>query len=547
MRDVIRDKYPKTVLGNEIIKNVNIIARSSRNALLLKEPDAVAKEVETVKQSSAKSEAAFTKLDSLVSDPKGRELVDVILTARKAYNASRDEVMRLALAGAKDEAVVALIKDLRPLQMRYFTSIEALIDFETQLMLTAADNAEESYKAARLMVFVLSGFGIFFASFVGYWVTRSITVPLSQAVEVAETVAAGNLTSQFDTSSKDETGQLLRALRAMNDNLHNIVSEVRIGTDSIESNSAQIARGNLDLSNRTEEQASSLEQTATSMEQLTATVKQNADNARQANDYAVSACAVAVEGGSVVDEVVGTMAAINDSAKKIVDIISVIDGIAFQTNILALNAAVEAARAGEQGRGFAVVASEVRTLAQRSASAAKEIKSLINDSVEKVDFGSSLVEKAGHTMHEIVVSVKRVTDVVSEISSASHEQSSGIEKINVAISQMDETTQQNAALVEQAAAAAQSLQDQANKLSRIVSVFNIGQPQHVQQVANTTNTSPSKSRVSTKSVKTAGAKSAHAVPEKNISPTPQGLKNNASAPRLPVTAGGKEGDDWEQF
>jgi methyl-accepting chemotaxis protein len=262
-----------------------------------------------------------------------------------------------------------------------------------------------------------------------------------------------------------------------------IVGEVRQGTDTIATASGQIAAGNMDLSSRTEEQASSLEETAASMEELTSTVKQNADNARQANQLAVSASSVAVRGGSVVNQVVGTMGSINASSRKIVDIIGVIDGIAFQTNILALNAAVEAARAGEQGRGFAVVAAEVRNLAQRSAAAAKEIKTLIGDSVEKVEEGSKQVAEAGKTMDEIVDSVKRVTDIMAEIQAASQEQTQGIEQINQAITQMDQVTQQNAALVEEAAAAAQSLQEQASGLSQVVSVFKLGQEQQHQQLS----------------------------------------------------------------
>ncbi|THA43264.1 methyl-accepting chemotaxis protein, partial [Streptomyces sp. A1136] len=267
--------------------------------------------------------------------------------------------------------------------------------------------------------------------------------------------------------------QLMGALKAMNDSLLNIVSQVRTGTDTIATASTQIASGNLDLSSRTEEQASSLEETASSMEELTSTVKQNADNARQANQLAESASAVAIQGGSVVGQVIDTMGAINDSSRKIVDIISVIDGIAFQTNILALNAAVEAARAGEQGRGFAVVASEVRSLAQRSSAAAKEIKSLIDDSVEKVDTGAKLVGQAGETMEQIVASVKHVTDVVGEISAASHEQSIGIEEVHRAIALMDQVTQQYAALVEQASAAVGTLQDQAGRLNQAVGVFSL--------------------------------------------------------------------------
>jgi methyl-accepting chemotaxis protein len=308
---------------------------------------------------------------------------------------------------------------------------------------------------------------------VGYFLAISITRPLKEAVGVAQRVAAGDLTAHIEPSTRDEIGDLMRALKEMNDSLLGIVGQVRVGTDTIATASGQIAAGNQDLSSRTEEQASSLEETAASMEELTGTVKQNADNARQANQLAVSASSVAVKGGSVVSQVVDTMGSINASSRKIVDIIGVIDGIAFQTNILALNAAVEAARAGEQGRGFAVVAGEVRNLAQRSAAAAKEIKTLIGDSVGKVDAGSALVGEAGKTMEEIVGSVKRVTDIMGEIMAASQEQTTGIEQINQAIAQMDQVTQQNASLVEEAAAAAESLQDQAGNLAQVVSVFKL--------------------------------------------------------------------------
>lgn len=304
-------------------------------------------------------------------------------------------------------------------------------------------------------------------------IARSITRPLNEAVKVAKTVAAGDLTSHIKAQSNDETGQLLEALKGMNNSLVRIVSEVRTSTDTIATASNQIATGNMDLSSRTESQASALEETASSMEELTSTVKQNADNASQANQLAVSASEVARKGGAVVSEVVDTMESINASSKKIVDIIGVIDGIAFQTNILALNAAVEAARAGEQGRGFAVVASEVRSLAQRSAAAAKEIKTLISNSVEKVDAGAKLVDEAGATMKEIVDSVKSVTDIMGEITAASREQTAGIEQVNQAISQMDQATQQNASLVEEATAASQVMQEQASSLAQAVSVFKL--------------------------------------------------------------------------
>jgi len=320
-------------------------------------------------------------------------------------------------------------------------------------------------------------FGAVFLLLVGlvlyFVIERVVTRPLAHAQEAAVRIAGGDLTARVNVSQQDEIGQLMQAFNGISDGLATVVAEVRQGTEQITTASTEIATGNLDLSSRTEEQAGALEETASAMEQLTSTVKQNADNARQANQLAVSASEVAQQGGVVVGQVVDTMGSINASSRKIVDIISVIDGIAFQTNILALNAAVEAARAGEQGRGFAVVASEVRNLAQRSASAAKEIKSLIDDSVNKVETGSKLVEQAGTTMSEVVASVKRVTDIVGEISSASQEQSQGIEQVNHAINQMEQTTQQNAALVEQAAAAAQSLQEQAHKLTASVSTFKL--------------------------------------------------------------------------
>jgi methyl-accepting chemotaxis protein len=307
------------------------------------------------------------------------------------------------------------------------------------------------------------------------WLGRNITAPLAYAVRVAKRVAKGDLTAHIEVRSKDETGELMGALKEMTESLLDIVTRVRAGTDTIATASGEINSGNQDLSSRTEQQASSLEETASSMEELTSTVKQNADNAHQANQLAATASEIAVRGGEVVARVVDTMGSINDSARRIADIITVIDGIAFQTNILALNAAVEAARAGEQGRGFAVVAGEVRNLAQRSAAAAKEIKGLIGDSVEKVEAGSRLVDQAGHTMEEVVGSVKRVSGIISEIAAASDEQRAGIEQVNQAITQMDQVTQQNAALVEEAAAAADSMQEQAHQLAALVGTFQTGQ------------------------------------------------------------------------
>ena len=338
----------------------------------------------------------------------------------------------------------------------------------------------EALGLQKSMSRVLIGGGILsvlMAGFMAFQLMRSISVPLRRAVKLARQVAEGDLSAEVQVRSRDETGELMGALKDMNASLVAIVSEVRGGTERIEAASTEISAGNQDLSSRTEQQAGSLEETASSMEELTSTVKQNADNARQANQLAASAAETATRGGAVVSEVVTTMGSINESARKIVDIIGVIDSIAFQTNILALNAAVEAARAGEQGRGFAVVAGEVSYLAQRSANAAKEIKELIGDSVSRVEAGSRLVDQAGRTMDEVVASVRRVSDIIGEISAASDEQRSGIEQVNQAIVQMDHVTQQNAALVEQAAAAAEAMREQAGGLSQLVGTFKLAHGQ----------------------------------------------------------------------
>ncbi|HVK93728.1 MAG TPA: methyl-accepting chemotaxis protein [Noviherbaspirillum sp.] len=372
-----------------------------------------------------------------------------------------------------DDAEMVLIRVINPTYRTSDVTLGTLTDFlekRAHANGTAVDTDIDNMGYIMVGVLVM---GTLLAAAMGVFLVRGITVPLNHAIEIARRVAEGDLTGTIDVASENEIGQLLKALKDMNASLAKIVHNVRSATDMIGTASGQIASGNLDLSSRTEQQASSLEETASSMEELTGTVKQNGDNARQANQLALSAADVASKGGAVVSEVVTTMGSINDSAKKIVDIIGVIDGIAFQTNILALNAAVEAARAGEQGRGFAVVAAEVRNLAQRSAGAAKEIKELIGDSVEKVATGAKLVDQAGMTMEEIVASVKRVTDIMGDIAAASQEQTAGIEQVNQAVNQMDQMTQQNATLVEEAAAAAQSLEDQAQNLVQVVSVFRL--------------------------------------------------------------------------
>ena len=443
---------------------------------------AYAKNAEQAESKAENDKAAATRarvneiqkqLEPMLVSAQEKTLLEAVSTVRKQYAATRDQVFKLKKGGDIDGTRKLVDDKLEPQFNGYLESVEKIGQYEAGVGRALAAQVQEQYHQGQTFLLALAGGALLLGSWFAYVITHSITAPLHKAVKIAQTVAAGDLSSNIDVRSRDEAGMLLQALKEMNASLVSIVGQVRGGTDTIATASSQIASGNLDLSSRTEQQASSLQQTASSMEQLTATVKQNGDNSRQAHTLALTASEVALKGGDVVNQVVDTMGMINESAHKIVDIITVIDGIAFQTNILALNAAVEAARAGEQGRGFAVVASEVRNLAQRSAAAAKEIKGLIGDSVDKVELGARLVEQAGTTMKEIVVHVRHVTDIIGDITTASTEQTVGIEQINQAIAQMDQVTQQNAALVEEAAAAAAQLQEQSFALAEVVSVFQL--------------------------------------------------------------------------
>ncbi len=411
----------------------------------------------------------FGKRDDFTEE--GRQLANMTVARIANY---KNQIGKAIDMGIEDATVgVLAMQNADGTYANLAKELDRLVELERA-------RAEESYQKAEALMsktlLVLGGVIVLAIAICGgttLVMSRRIVEPLRQAQEFASRIASGDLTARLHARSHDEIGQLLDGLQRMSESLAKLVADVRAGTETIDTASSEIAAGNQDLSQRTEEQASSLEETASSMEELTSTVKQNADNARQASQLAASASSIAVKGGAVVGDVVSTMGAISESSKKIADIIGVIDGIAFQTNILALNAAVEAARAGEQGRGFAVVAGEVRNLAQRSAAAAKEIKALIEDSVGKVDSGTKLVDQAGRTMEEVVSSIKRVTDIMAEITAASQEQSSGIEQVNQAVTQMDQVTQQNAALVEEAAAAAESMQQQAQALAQAVAAFKV--------------------------------------------------------------------------
>jgi len=488
---LVKQDFVETKLATDALDNVRGSIARIFEIVSTTNDDAAKEAKERLKANTSKFDEDIADLGKMVSTQEGKDILDKIKDSRGRYVTSYEKTIALVSSNREDASKLAFGETYKELHS-FADGLRSMVDHQQKNFTKNGELSMETYSSSRTKMIVYSLVAIVLGVVAAWWITRSITTPINQAVSIAQTIASGDLTKEFAAETSDETGKLIQALHDMNGNLVNIVSEVHVGTETIASATSQISQGNMDLSSRTEAQASALEETASSMEELTSTVRQNADNARQADKLAQQASEVAIKGGDAVSQVVSTMEAINESSKKIVDIISVIDGIAFQTNILALNAAVEAARAGEQGRGFAVVASEVRNLAQRSAAAAKEIKELIGDSVEKVDTGSRQVHVAGSTMNEVVKSIKQVTDIMGEITSASHEQSQGIDQINTVIIEMDTTTQQNSALVEEAAAASKALSDQTNMLMQVVSAFKINHNQRAtdSKVASIRKTGP---------------------------------------------------------
>jgi methyl-accepting chemotaxis protein len=471
MEEVVNDNYAQIALSNRIKEVGDQGALTLGRMLLATDPQRQQKYAADYAAIRAANTENLKKLEDSLHSPAARKILEEQGEARKAYGAQVRKVLDLIAAGKHDEAIALYEGELAEPQARYYALLDKMVAHHAQGMLDDVDEAKARSRQAVYLMIGGSLLAIALGVVTALLITRSVTRPIRRAIDLAEAVAAGDLTYRAEHVGHDEVGRLMAALQRMVESLHSIVTQVRSGADSIHVAARNVSRGNEDLAARTEQQASALEETAAAMLQLTSAVRLASDNAGHANHSATSASDIAAAGGEVVGQVVHTMNSISVSSRRIVEIIGVIDGIAFQTNILALNAAVEAARAGEQGRGFAVVASEVRNLAQRSAQSAKEIKALIDDSAQQVDAGSKMVEQAGATMRQVVSSIERVSSSVAEITSSSQEQSAGIEQVNVAISQMDDSMQRNAALVEESADAARALQLQASRLNDMVRAF----------------------------------------------------------------------------
>ncbi len=473
MEALMQARYGKVELINDIQKLLMQQGVRLRNVVILTQPQDLETEFAEMEDTVSHISARMKQLNAALDEPQSKDLLAQSAQSRATWLEARNEVVRLVQARQQGEAVRHMVDVARPAHQAYYDALGKISRRLTELAAEARDQNAAMAQRAIYLIAALAGLAGLVAVGISLVISRSIVRPISEAVRVAETVASGDLRARINAEGRDEPAQLLKALRGMNESLSRLVGQVRASSGNIATGAGQIATGNEDLSQRTEEQASNLQQTASSMEEITSTVKASADTAREASELATAASTVAGQGGAAVGEVVQTMQAITESSRRIADITGLIDGIAFQTNILALNAAVEAARAGEQGRGFAVVAGEVRSLAQRSAEAAKEIKALIADSVDKVEAGSQQAGNAGRTMESIVAQVRRVSDLIGQISTATHEQTRGISQVSEAVTQLDQVTQQNAALVEESAAAAESLNQQAAQLVEAVSVFKI--------------------------------------------------------------------------
>ena len=470
---IVKERYPKTTIANNIKVQTNEVGRSMLGILIMSDPGQIKAELANIDKVNAANNEAIATLDKILTDEKGRELLKSIIVIRDKFAPLQAEFVKLIAEDSKEEAQLKYLFSIRALQKKYFVALDAFVEYQDAQMASSGETSAALAKQTEFMILALALAAAVASTVVGFLVTRSIVGPLRAAMEVTQRVASGDLTSEINDAGTDELGAMMTGLKEMNESLRSLVGGVRTSADTIASTAGGIADGNHRLNERTLEQTQTLQSTTSSMQELTAIVHQNAQSTQEANQLAASASGVAQRGGAVVAQVVQTMGSIHASSKKIADIIGVIDGIAFQTNILALNAAVEAARAGEQGRGFAVVASEVRSLAQRSATAAKEIKALIDDSVTSVEAGSRLVGQAGTTMTEVVESVKRVTSIMVEITAANREQTASIDRVNASIAYMGEVTQQNASMVDEAASSAQSMYTEADNLSQAISVFKL--------------------------------------------------------------------------